>query len=205
MEGNCKVATNVTWHHSLVSRSDKEKLLNQKGILLWFTGISASGKSSIAHELEARLFQRGNFTAVMDGDNIRHGLNANLGFSPGDRSENIRRIGEVAKLFVENGIITMTAFISPYIADRDKVRCTMQDKGFAEIYVKCPLEVAEGRDPKGIYKKARAGLIKDFTGISAPYEEPQVPEMTLDTSEKTLEESVDAIMNFLYEAGVIKK
>lgn len=205
MADDCKAATNITWHHSLVSRPDKEKLLNQKGILLWFTGISASGKSTIAHELEARLFGRGNLTAVMDGDNIRHGLNANLGFSPEDRSENIRRIGEVAKLFVENGIITMTAFISPYIADRDKVRCTMQDKGFAEIYVKCPVEVAECRDPKGIYKKARAGLIKDFTGISAPYEEPAAPELTLDTSEMTLEQSVNAIMEFLFKAGVIKK
>ncbi|TAN43901.1 MAG: adenylyl-sulfate kinase [Nitrospirae bacterium] len=189
-------AANITFHRPHVSRQDKERLLGQKGMLLWFTGMSAAGKSTIAHALESELFSRGRMTVVLDGDNVRHGLNKDLGFSKADREENIRRISEVAKLFVENGLIVMTAFISPYLADRDRVRSYMGGD-FVEIYVKCPMEELERRDPKGIYKKARAGAIDDFTGITAPYEEPPCPELTLDTSLMPVRECVKGLMNYL--------
>lgn len=196
-------ATNITWHESTVSKEDREKLLKQKGVVLWFTGLSASGKSTIAHAVEEDLYRRGNLCYVLDGDNIRHGLNKNLGFSPQDREENIRRIGEVASLFAQAGLITMTAFISPYRSDRDKARALLKEGEFIEIYVKVPLDVAEERDPKGLYKKAKAGEIKEFTGISAPYEEPLNAEMVIDTSLYTIAESRDLIISKLLEMKVI--
>ena len=176
-------ATNITWHQSSLNKPDREKLLNQKGVVIWFTGLPSSGKSTLAHVVEEELYKRGHLSYVLDGDNIRHGLNKNLGFSPEDREENIRRIGEVAKLFANSGAITMTAFISPYRKDRDKARQLHETGEFIEIFVKVSLEEAEQRDPKGLYKKARAGEIKEFTGISAPYEEPLNPELVIDTNE----------------------
>ena len=158
-------ATNITWHHGAITKNDRERLLNQKGFVIWFTGLSGSGKSTLAHAVEEKLFEKGHLSYVLDGDNIRHGLNKNLGFSPEDREENIRRIGEVSHLFAQAGVIAMTAFISPYRADRDKVRALLDDGEFVEVFVKVPLDIAEERDPKGLYKKARAGEIKEFTGI----------------------------------------
>jgi adenylylsulfate kinase len=194
-------ATNVVWHHAEITREDRERLNGHKSVLLWFTGLSGSGKSTLAHRVETALFERGCRTYVLDGDNIRHGLNKDLGFSPQDREENIRRIGEVAKLFVDAGVIVMTAFISPYRADRDKARAINGDS-FIEIYVKCPLEVCEQRDPKGLYKKARAGQIPEFTGISAPYEEPLQPELVIDTAELNLDESAAKVIQYLEDRGV---
>jgi adenylylsulfate kinase len=196
-------ATNITWHKGNISKQDRHKLLNQKGIVIWFTGLSGSGKSTLGHALEKKLFQEGKLSFVLDGDNIRHGLNKNLGFSPEDREENIRRIGEVAKLFSEAGIITMTAFISPYRRDRDKARSLLKKGEFIEVFLKVPLETAEKRDPKGLYKKARMGEIKEFTGISAPYEEPLDPEIVIDTSKASIKESTEIIYNFLKENGMI--
>lgn len=196
-------ATNITWHEGKVTKEDREKLLGQKGVVLWFTGLSGSGKSTIARAVEKRLFEEGHLCYVLDGDNIRFGLNKNLGFSPGDRAENIRRISEVAKLFADAGVITLTAFISPYRADRDKARDLLKPGEFIEIYVDCPLEECEKRDTKGLYKKARAGEIKEFTGISAPYEEPFSPELVLDTAVETLEESVEKVITYLTERGIL--
>jgi len=196
-------ATNITWHSGAVTKEDRERLLNQKGIVIWYTGLSGSGKSTLAHAVEEKLFKNGNISYVLDGDNIRHGLNKNLGFSPTDREENIRRIGEVSHLFADSGIIAMTAFISPYRADRDNARDLVPDGRFIEVYVKVPLDVAESRDPKGLYKKARAGEIKEFTGIDAPYEEPLSAELIIDTSEHSLEESTDIILNYLEEKELI--
>jgi adenylylsulfate kinase len=198
-----KKSENITWSRSFVSRKDKEKILGQKGILLWFTGLSATGKSAISHALERKLSDADYFAVVLDGDNIRHGLNKDLGFSPQDRDENIRRIGEVAKLFAENGVITMTAFISPYRADRDRVRNKLADGDFIEIYLKCPLEELRRRDPKGLYKKAMEGEIREFTGISAPYEEPLKPEIILDTYETPLNECVETILNYLRSHHIV--
>ncbi|MEW6740168.1 MAG: adenylyl-sulfate kinase [Nitrospirota bacterium] len=200
---NEKKTANIVWHKSIITRQDKEKLLGQKGVLLWFTGLSAAGKSTIAHALEERLFNLGYLTAVLDGDNIRHGLNKDLGFSIKDREDNIRRIGEVAKLFVENGIITMAAFISPYRRDRDRIRADMKEGDFIEIYVACPLEELERRDPKEYYKKARGGLIKGYTGIDAPYEEPSDCEIILNTSDLSLQECVDILINYLYQHNIV--
>ena len=166
-------------------------------MVLWFTGFSGSGKSTLARAVEEQLFEKGNISYVLDGDNIRHGLNKNLGFSPEDREENIRRIGEVENLFADSGVIAMTAFISPYSKDRDKARELAPEGRFIEVYVKVPLEVAESRDPKGLYKKARAGEIKEFTGIDAPYEEPLNAELVIDTSEHSLEDSADIVINYL--------
>jgi adenylylsulfate kinase len=196
-------STNIKWHESSITRQDKERLLDQKGVLLWFTGLSAAGKSTLANALENELFHCDCLTRVLDGDNVRHGLNNDLGFSPEDRMENIRRIGEVAKLFAESGVITMTAFISPYRSDRDRVRENMKNGDFVEVYLKCPMKELETRDPKGLYKKAHQGLIKDFTGISAPYEEPLDPELIIDTSELSVEHCVEIIMRYLNERGVI--
>lgn len=193
-------ATNVHWHEGQIKKEDRERLNNQKGVCLWFTGLSGSGKSTIALKVESMLFERGARSYVLDGDNIRHGLNKDLGFSPEDREENIRRIGEVAKLFVDAGMIVMTAFISPYRADRDKVRNLMEDGEFVEIYVECDLDVCEQRDPKGLYKKARAGEIKEFTGIDAPYEEPENPELVINTSEVTdVATNAKRVIRFLQE------
>ena len=170
-----RVATNITWHGGAVTRDDRQRLLGQRGVTLWLTGLSAAGKSTIAVLLEQMLIERGRLAYRLDGDNIRHGLNKNLGFSADDRTENIRRIGEVAKLFTDAGVITIASFISPYRADRAAVRALHGSGDFLEIYIKVSVAAAERRDPKGLYKKARAGEIKGFTGIDDPYEEPADP------------------------------
>jgi len=194
-------ATNITWHDADVTRQHRENKHGHKAVVLWYTGLSGSGKSTLAHAVENALVARGCHTYVLDGDNVRHGLNKDLGFSPEDREENIRRIGEVAKLFTDAGIITATAFISPYRADRDKAR-EINGESFIEVYVKCDLDVCEERDPKGLYKKARAGEIKEFTGISAPYEEPDNAELVIDTSRATLEESAQEVLAYLEARGI---
>jgi adenylylsulfate kinase len=172
---------------------------------VWLTGLSGSGKSTIAVDLEKRLWERGVRAYILDGDNVRHGLNKNLGFSPADRTENIRRIGEVAKLFTEAGVVALTAFISPYRADRDQVRAIMADGDFVEVHIDCPVEVCEQRDVKGLYKKARAGEIKEFTGISAPYEAPEKAELTLNTAGQSVEASSQQILAYLEKQGVIPR
>ena len=196
---------NITWHHPIITREDRERLLGQKGVTLWFTGLSRSGKSTLATEVERRLYERGYITFVLDGDNIRHGLNRDLGFSPEDREENIRRVGEVAHLFRQAGIINMTAFISPYRADRKNARDVADEGEFIEIFCRCSLEACEKRDGKGLYKKARAGEIPEFTGISAPYEEPESPEITIDTDREGIKEGVNKIISYLEDHGFIKK
>ena len=193
----------VIWHECLVKRSDRNTLNNHKSGLVWFTGLSASGKSTIAHAVEKELHDRGIRTYVLDGDNVRHGLNSNLGFSPEDRKENIRRIGEVAKLMADAGIVVFTAFISPYREDRDTARTLFEGDHFYEVFVKCSLEECEKRDPKGLYKKARAGIIKNYTGISSPYEEPLAPELVVDTEHLTIEESVNQVIDFLCEKKLV--
>ena len=195
---------NITWHDSEVSKQDRQKLHKQKSAILWFTGLSGSGKSTVSVELEKRLFQEGHFAYRLDGDNIRHGLNNDLGFSPEDRTENIRRIGEVAKLFVDAGTVVMTAFISPYASDRDAVRALVEDGEFLEVFVECSLEECERRDVKGLYAKARSGEIPEFTGISAPYEEPKNPEITVNTEKNSVEEVVDEILAALKEKGIVQ-
>lgn len=196
-------ATNIHWHQSGLTKADREKILDQKGVVIWFTGLSGSGKSTLAHRVEEKLYELGKATYVLDGDNVRHGLNKNLGFSPEDREENIRRIGEVAKLFADAGLITMTSFISPYKKDRDAARALHEPGNFIEVYVEVPLDVAEERDPKGLYKKARAGEIKGFTGIDAPYEAPEDPEITVDTDKLDLDESAEAVVSFLKEHNIL--
>ena len=196
-------STNITWHEGSVSRADREKRLGQRGVTIWLTGLSGSGKSTIAVAAERELVERGRAAYVLDGDNIRHGLNKNLGFSPEDRTENIRRIGEVAKLFTDAGIIVLTSFISPYRADRDAVRALHEEGDFIEAYVSASLETCEGRDVKGLYQKARAGEIPEFTGISAPYEEPEKPELVVDTNSQSVEESVAAVLSFLESGGYL--
>jgi adenylylsulfate kinase len=190
-------ATNIHWHPGAIGRRDRERMKGHRGFTLWFTGLSASGKSTLASALEQALYERGYHTYILDGDNIRHGLNKNLGFSPEDREENIRRIGEVAKLFRDAGIINMTAFISPYIQDRQLARGLGAPEDFIEVFVDCPVEVCEARDPKGMYKKAREGVIKEFTGVSAPYEAPENPEIRLRTDELSVEQCVQRILEFL--------
>lgn len=198
-------ATNVHWHDGEITREDRNRLLGQKGATLWFTGLSGSGKSTVAVALEEALYERGKLSYRLDGDNIRLGINKNLGFSAEDRTENIRRIGEVAKLYVDTGIIALSSFISPYREDRDQVRELHESAGlaFIEIFVDCSLAEAEKRDPKGLYAKARAGEIKNFTGIDDPYEEPQKPEIHLHTDEMTLEQEVEIILNHLENAGLL--
>jgi adenylylsulfate kinase len=190
-------ATNIVWHKTNVTREDRETLLKQKGIVLWFTGLSGSGKSTVAVALEKKLHDMGKLTYLLDGDNVRYGLNKNLGFTDEDRVENIRRISEVAKLFVDSGVITITTFISPFIEERNKVR-ELLGKDFVEVYIDCPLEVCEKRDPKGIYQKARKGEIKNFTGLDSPYEKPTNPEITVATNLKSTEECVDLIIGHLF-------
>ncbi|MBN1155696.1 adenylyl-sulfate kinase [candidate division KSB1 bacterium] len=197
-------ATNITWHAGHITKADREKFLNQKGVVLWFTGLSSAGKSTVAREVESMLFERGHMAYVLDGDNIRHGLNKNLGFSPEDRAENIRRIGEVAKLFADAAFITITAFISPYKEDRDRARSLLGAGEFVEIFLDCPLSICEQRDPKGLFKKARAGEIKEFTGISAPYEVPNHPEIRIDTSKLTIRECAEQVIHYLESNGVIQ-
>jgi len=198
-------ATNVYWHEGEVTRLDRGKILGQKGATLWFTGLSGSGKSTVAVALEKALFSMGRLSYRLDGDNVRMGINKNLGFSAEDRAENIRRIGEVAKLFVDAGVIVLSSFVSPYRADRDTVRALHEAAGmdFIEIYVDVPLEEAEKRDPKGLYKKARAGEIKNFTGISDPYEAPEKPELVLPSHQMSLDEEVEALLALLKARGVL--
>jgi adenylylsulfate kinase len=200
-------ATNVHWHDGEIAREDRNRLLNQKGATLWFTGLSGSGKSTIAVALEEALFERGKLSYRLDGDNIRMGINKNLGFSDEDRTENIRRIGEVSKLFVDAGIITLSSFISPFREDRDQVRRLHEEAGypFIEIFVDCSLDEAEKRDPKGLYVKARAGEIKNFTGIDSPYEAPNAPEIHLNTNTTPLDQEVEIILNYLVEHGLISE
>lgn len=195
-------STNLTWHESQISRSDRERLNGHAGVVLWFTGMSGAGKSTLAFAVAKTLHERGYHTYVLDGDNIRHGLNKNLGFSPEDRKENIRRIAEVAKLFLDAGVIVLTAFISPYREDRESARAVVGD-GFVEVYVKADLAICESRDPKGLYKKARAGEIAEFTGISAPYEEPSNPEVVADTAAANLEACVRMVTEYLETRGII--
>jgi len=198
-------ATNVTWQDGEVSREDRYDILRQRGVTVWFTGLSGSGKSTIAVALEQALYQKGKLSYRLDGDNVRLGINKNLGFSEEDRKENIRRIGEVAKLFGDAGTISLSSFISPYKADRDEVRSLHEaaNIAFVEVHVDCSLAEAEKRDPKGLYKKARAGEIKNFTGIDDPYEAPVDPEIHLHTDEMTLEQEVEIILEYLHENGVI--
>lgn len=190
-------SSNTVWHHATVTRERRETLNGHKGVLVWFTGLSGSGKSTLAHAVEERLHQAGCRTFVLDGDNVRHGLCADLGFSDVARKENIRRVGEAAKLFVEGGVVVLTAFISPFEADRARVRALAGAEDFIEIYCHCPLEVCEQRDVKGLYKRARAGEIAHFTGITSPYEPPPAPDLELETSVLTLEQSVDAVLALL--------
>jgi len=197
-------ATNITWHGGNVAKSDREELLAQRGVVLWFTGLSGSGKSTVARAVEKKLYEMNHLSYVLDGDNIRFGLNKNLGFSPSDRKENIRRIGEVAKLFADAGLITLTAFISPYREDRDNVRALLGEGEFIEVYVKCSVADCEKRDVKGLYQKARAGEIKEFTGISAPYEEPAKPELVLETARESIAESVRKVIDYLVRRGIIR-
>ncbi len=198
-------ATNVHWHEGDITREHRHKLLGQRGATIWFTGLSGSGKSTVAVELEGVLHERGVLAYRLDGDNVRMGINKNLGFSAEDRAENIRRIGEVAKLFADSGVIALSSFISPYIADRDGVRALHESAGidFIEIFVDCSLETAESRDPKGLYKKARAGEIKNFTGIDDPYEAPGAPEIHLRSDQQSLDEEVEQIIAALTQRGII--
>jgi adenylylsulfate kinase len=196
-------ATNIVWHQGAVNREDRQRLNGHRGCTVWLTGLSGAGKSTIAVDLEKRLLERGVRTYILDGDNVRHGLNKNLGFSPEDRTENIRRIGEVARLFTDAGMVALTAFISPYRADRDQVRGLMAAGDFIEVFVDCPVDLCEQRDVKGLYKKARAGEIKEFTGVSAPYEAPLRPELTLDTSGQSVEESATQILAYLERQGIV--
>ncbi|MCU7936673.1 MAG: adenylyl-sulfate kinase [Candidatus Thiodiazotropha sp. (ex Dulcina madagascariensis)] len=197
------MSKNLVWHNATVTRERREKMNKHRAKLLWFTGLSGSGKSTLAHALEEELHQRGCRTYVFDGDNVRHGLCRDLGFSVADRSENIRRISEMAKLFVDAGVIALTAFISPIREDRERARGLFPHGDFIEVFVHCPLEVCESRDVKGLYKKARAGEIANFTGISSPYEPPDKPEITIDTNERSVEACVDEMIDALEQRGVI--
>lgn len=190
-------SNHITWHDSAVTKAERQQRNQHRSVVIWFTGLSGSGKSTISVALEKALYQQHVHTYRLDGDNVRHGLNNNLGFSPEDRKENIRRIGEVSKLMVDAGLITITAFISPYQADRDEVRNLLDDKAFIEIYTSCSLSTCESRDPKGLYQKARNGEIKGFTGINAPYEAPKNPEIIIDTEQETIETAVNQIIDYL--------
>ena len=196
-------ATNVTWHAHNITREDRQKLNGHRGAVLWFTGLSGCGKSSIANAVDQLLHERGVHTFVLDGDNIRMGLNRNLGFTPEDRTENIRRIGEVARLFADSAIIVLSAFISPYKSDRDLVRTLVPEGEFVEISVQASLETCESRDPKGLYKKARAGEIKNFTGLDAPYEAPETPEIVLDSDNKGVEVLAREVIAYLVSKGIL--
>ena len=201
-----QISTNVTWHDGEISREHRFEILRQKGVTVWFTGLSGSGKSTVAVALEKALFAMGKLSYRLDGDNVRLGINKNLGFSDEDRTENIRRIGEVAKLFGDAGTISLSSFISPYKADRDQVRALHEAANlqFVEVFVDCTLSVAEERDPKGLYKKARAGEIKNFTGIEDPYEAPENPEIHLHTDVMSLEEEVAIIIDYLIDSETIQ-
>ena len=196
---------NTVEHRATVSRSRREQLNSHRSVIIWFTGLSGSGKSTIAHAVEEELHKAGCRTFVFDGDNVRHGLCANLGFSEADRHENIRRIGEMAKLFIEAGVITLTAFISPFRTDREGVRALVAENDFIEIYCNSPLEVCEERDVKGLYKRARAGDIKNYTGISAPYEAPEHPELVLDTAGDSVKTNVGKVLKFLEKRHIFSR
>ena len=196
--------TNITYHAASVTRERRNQLNNHKSVVIWFTGLSGSGKSTLAHSVEEILFSKGCRTYVLDGDNVRHGLNSNLGFSNEDRKENIRRIGEVTKLMMEAGLIILTAFISPFREDRIAVRNLISDGDFIEIYCKASLETCEARDLKGLYKRARLGEIKNYTGINSPYEIPDNPELIIDTDKEVLEESVSKIVSFLQTKSIVR-
>ncbi|WP_285397888.1 adenylyl-sulfate kinase [Lysinibacillus sp. fls2-241-R2A-57] len=197
------MSSNIVWHEASIKKEERRTQNKHQSFILWFTGLSASGKSSVANVFARRLFERGNQAFVLDGDNVRHGLNKDLGFDEAGRKENIRRIGEVSKLFVESGHIVLTAFISPYREDRQVVRALVDEGEFLEVYVKCSVETCEKRDPKGLYKKARNAEIPNFTGISAPYEEPANPEIILDTESYSIEECVDQLTDILTSKGYI--
>ncbi|MBI5815260.1 MAG: adenylyl-sulfate kinase [Nitrospinae bacterium] len=194
---------NVVWHHASVTRRMRESKNGHRAAVIWFTGLSGAGKSTLAHAVEDRLFGMGCKTMVLDGDNVRHGLCSDLGFSKEAREENIRRVGETAKLFVEAGVIALTAFISPFRGDRERVRNIMSHGDFLEVFCKCPLEVCEGRDVKGMYKRARKGEIPEFTGISSPYEEPSNPELVVETGALSIDESVDTVLALLMSRAVL--
>jgi len=192
-----KRSTNITWYERRLTKSDYRQRNGHSSMVLWFTGLSGSGKSTLAHRVEEVLFNKGWYTYILDGDNVRHGLNGDLGFSENDRRENIRRIGEVAKLFVDGGVVVLAAFISPYREDRDRVRALFEEGEFVEIYVECDLKTCERRDPKGLYRKARAGELPDFTGIDSPYEEPLNPELVIGTGWLDITDSVNRVVDFL--------
>jgi adenylylsulfate kinase len=200
---NQPISTNVVWHQATVTRARRELQNGHRGAIIWFTGLSGSGKSTLAHALEESLHQKGCRTFVLDGDNVRHGLCGDLGFSSVDRVENIRRIGEMAKLFMEAGIIVLTAFISPYRADRERVRGMVKDGDLIEVYCDSKLEVCESRDVKGMYEKARAGLIGEFTGISSPYEVPEHPELDINTGTLNLDECVQQVLSEMIKIGIV--
>lgn len=195
---------NIRWHEGSVSPADREAVMGHRGGVLWFTGLSGSGKSTVAHAVERALIDQGCHAYVLDGDNVRHGLNGDLGFSPEDRAENVRRVAEVARLFADSGMLVLCAFISPYLEGRRRIADTIGEARFVEIYVKASLAACEARDPKGLYKRARAGEIAEMTGISAPYEAPDDPELTVDTEAQTLEENVASVLGFLRESGYIQ-
>ena len=203
-QNNTDKSSNAVWHHATVTRQRRETQNGHKSFILWFTGLSGAGKSTLAHSLEEQLHQLGCRTFVFDGDNVRHGLCGDLEFSETDRQENIRRIGEMCKLFIEAGVIALTAFISPFRVDRQKVRNLVPESDFIEVYCKCSVDVCESRDVKGLYRRAKAGEIKDFTGISSPYEEPEHPEITINTDKDSLEDSVAIILAFLKQRGYLK-
>jgi adenylylsulfate kinase len=196
-------SSNVIYHQASVTRQRRNKLNDHRSVVLWFTGLSGSGKSTLAHAVEEKLYQKGCRTFVLDGDNVRHGLNSNLDFSESGRTENIRRISEVSKLMLESGLIVMTAFISPFNKDRNEARKLISNDDFIEIYCKASLETCEARDVKGLYKRARAGEIKNYTGVDSPYEEPENPELIINTNDETLKNSVSKILNFLEENLII--
>jgi len=203
MTASTPKATNIVWHEASVDRAARADKRGHRSAILWFTGLSGSGKSTLANAVNAALFERGLGTYVLDGDNVRHGLCKDLGFSDADREENIRRIGEVAKLFLDAGVIVLTAFVSPFRADRDKARDLVEAGDFFEIFCAADLDVCESRDPKGLYAKARSGAIKEFTGISSPYEAPDTPELKIDTGAQELAQSVEVVIKALQDKGVI--
>jgi adenylylsulfate kinase len=200
---NSPAATNIVWHHSTVTRSSRAHQRGHRSAIVWFTGLSGAGKSTLANAVNSALFEQGLACYVLDGDNVRHGLCRDLGFSDADREENIRRIGEVAKLFLDAGVVVLTAFVSPFRADRDRARALVEAGDFIEIHCAADLGVCEQRDTKGLYAKARAGEIKEFTGISSPYEEPEQPELRIDTGSQDLEGCVQQVLSYLEGAGVI--
>ena len=203
MTASTPKATNIVWHEASVDRAARADKRGHRSAILWFTGLSGSGKSTLANAVNAALFERGLATYVLDGDNVRHGLCKDLDFSDADRKENIRRIGEVAKLFLDAGVIVLTAFVSPFRADRDKARDLVEAGDFFEIFCAADLDVCESRDPKGLYAKARSGAIKEFTGISSPYEAPDTPELKIDTGAQELAQSVEVVIKALQDKGVI--